>query len=108
MKRALQLFAIAGIFVVSNECAADETPFQVLLQIVRDVPIIQFEAVANKVVLTGFNVNRGNCKSAKLGRSYPLPLTFKFGDGVKFFTHTCKVKEVVLMISQGTFAYSFR
>jgi hypothetical protein len=70
MKRALQLFAITGIFAVSNECAADETPFQVSLQIVRDVPIIQLEAVANKVVLTGFNVNRGNCKSAKLGRSY--------------------------------------
>ncbi|OBV39187.1 hypothetical protein ASR47_10091 [Janthinobacterium psychrotolerans] len=39
---------------------------------------------------------------------YPLPLTFKFGDGVKIFAHTCKVKEVVLMTSQGTFTYSFR
>lgn len=108
MKRVLQLFAIAGIFAVSNVCTADETPFQVSLQTVRDVPIIQLEAVANMVVLTGFNVNRGNCKSAKLGGIYPLPLTFKFGDGVKLFAHTCKVKEVVLMTSQGNFTYSFR
>lgn len=49
MKRVLQLFAIAGIFAVSNVCTADETPFQVSLQTVRDVPIIQLEAVANKV-----------------------------------------------------------
>ena len=108
MKHALQILVLASGLVLSTWSQADEAPFQVSLKIVQDVPVLQLESVADKVVLTGFNVNRGNCSKAKLGGIYPLPLTFKFGDGVKIFAHMCNVKEVALTTNQGTFTYSFR
>lgn len=107
MKHILKLLALAGALAISTGCSADETPFDVSLQVVQDVPVIQLEASTDRVALTGFNVNRGNCK-AKLGGVYPLPLTFKFGDGVKLFAYTCKVKEVSLTTDRGTFTYTFR
>ncbi|AOX99267.1 hypothetical protein BJP62_01645 [Jeongeupia sp. USM3] len=102
------MLALAGAVAISSGCSASEAPFQVSLQTVQDVPVIQLESVTDKVVLTGFTVNRGNCTRTKVGGIYPLPLTFKFGDGVKLFAYLCKVKEVALTTDQGTFTYSFR
>lgn len=34
--------------------------------------------------------------------------TFKYGQGVKLFAYSCKVKEVVLTTDQGNYTYSFR
>ncbi|MGJ7570923.1 hypothetical protein ACSFBX_10350 [Variovorax sp. RB2P76] len=97
--------ALATIAAAASSFAA-EAPFDVSVQLVQGVSVVQLESVANRVELTGFNVNRGNCKS-KLGGIYPLPLTFKFGDGVKLFAYSCSVKEVVVVTDQGTFTYSF-
>lgn len=107
MKQTLRLLTLASAIVASAACYADETPFDVSIHVQQNVPIIQLEAVTDQVVLTGFNVNRGNCKT-KLGGIDPLPLSFKFGNGVKLFAHGCNVKEVVLITNQGNFTYSFR
>jgi len=107
LKHPLRLLALASAFVATTtSCHASDAPFEVSLRMERDVSVIQLQSVANRAVLTEFNVNRGNCKS-KLGGVYPLPLTFKFGDGVKLFAYLCKVKEVVVVTDQGSFTYSF-
>ncbi len=85
---------------------AGEAPFEVSMHRERDVAVIQLQSVANRIVLTEFQANRGNCKT-KLGGIYPLPLTFKFGEGVKLFAYLCNVKEVAMVTDQGTFTYSF-
>lgn len=107
MKKSLQLLAIASTFAIGTASYAGDAPFDISMHVEQNVPIIQLEAVADQVVLTGFNVNRGNCK-AKLGGVYPLPLTFKYGQGVKLFAYSCNVKEVVLTTNQGNYTYSFR
>ncbi|WP_034293868.1 hypothetical protein [Herbaspirillum sp. RV1423] len=107
MKYAFRLLALASAMTTCTASNAGDAPFDVSTHIEQNVPIIQLEAATDQVVLTGFNVNRGNCK-AKLGGVYPLPLTFKFGQGVKLFAYSCKVKEVVLTTDQGNYTYSFR
>ncbi|QCS61953.1 hypothetical protein EC609_04835 [Achromobacter denitrificans] len=104
IQKALLAIGLAGVCASSF---ADEAPFDVSLYTEQGVPIVLLESVANEVVLTGFSVNRGNCKNVKLGGIYPLPLTFKFGDGVKLFAHMCSVKEVVLETDQGGYTYTF-
>ena len=107
MKHPLRLLALASVITFAATAShAGETPFDVSVQVVQGVSVVQLESVANNVVLTAFDVNRGNCKT-KLGGIYPLPLTFKFGDGVKLFAYLCAVKEVAVVTDQGTFTYSF-
>lgn len=111
MKHPLRRLALASaitFFGIAGTAAsyAAESPFDVSVQLVQGVSVVQLESVANHVELTDFNVNRGNCKT-KLGGIYPLPLTFKFGDGVKLFAYSCSVKEVAVVTNQGTFTYSF-
>ena len=107
MKQAFRLLASAcAITFAASAAAAAEAPFEITVRLEREISVVQLTSTANQVVLTGFNVNRGNCKT-KLGGIYPLPLTFKFGDGVKLFAYPCKVKEVAVVTDQGTFTYSF-
>lgn len=107
MKYALRLLALASAMIASPASYAGDTPFDVKMHTDRGVLVIQLEAVTDHVVLKDFKVNRGNCKS-KLGGVYPLPLTFKFGQGVKIFEYSCNVKEVMLTTDQGDYTYSFR
>lgn len=106
-KKWFSRLVLAGASASSTVAHADDSPFDVSLYTEQGVPIVLLESVASEVVLTGFNVNRGNCKNVKLGGVYPLPLTFKFGDGVKLFAHMCSVKEVTVVTNLGTYAYSF-
>ena len=108
MKHSFRLLALAGAIATGTgtTACARETPFEVSVQVVQGVSVVQLESVANHVVLTAFEVNRGNCKT-KLGGIDPLPLTFKFGNGVKLFAYSCSVKEVSVATNQGTFTYSF-
>lgn len=108
MKHPFRQLAVAGAIAVAVVATshASETPFEVSVQIVQGVSVVQLESVANHVVLTAFDVNRGNCKT-KLGGIDPLPLTFKFGNGVKLFAYSCSVKEVSVSTNRGTFTYSF-
>ena len=106
-KKWISRLVLAGAAASSAVAYADDSPFDVSLYTEQGVPIVLLESVANEVVLTGFNVNRGNCKNVKLGGIYPLPLAFKFGDGVKLFAHMCSVKEVTVVTNLGTYAYSF-
>lgn len=106
-KKWISRLVLAGAAASSAVAYADDSPFDVSLYTEQGVPIVLLESVANEVVLTGFNVNRGNCKNVKLGGIYTLPLTFKFGDGVKLFAHMCSVKEVTVVTNLGTYAYSF-
>lgn len=107
MKHALRLLALTSTMIAATTTYAAAAPFEVSTHVEQNVPIVQLQAVTDQIVLTGFNVNRGNCK-AKLGGAYPLPLTFKFGQGVKLFAYSCNVKEVVLITNQGNFTYTFR
>ena len=108
MKHPLRLLALAGAIIatMTTACQAGDPPFEASLRVERDVSVIQLQAVANHAVLTDFKVNRGNCKT-KLGGIDPLPLTFKFGNGVKLFAYSCSVKEVSVVTNQGSFTYSF-
>lgn len=107
MKKSFNLLALTSMLLASSASFADDAPFDVNMHIEQGVGVVQLQAVADQIVLTGFNINRGNCKS-KLGGIYPLPLTFKYGQGVKLFAFSCSVKEVVLTTNQGSFTYSFR
>lgn len=93
--------------ITSATSHAEEAPFDVNMHVEQGVGVVQLQAVTDQVVLTGFNINRGNCKS-KLGGIYPLPLTFKYGQGIKLFAYSCAVKEVVLVTNQGNYTYTFR
>ncbi|BEP85065.1 MULTISPECIES: hypothetical protein [unclassified Variovorax] len=108
LKHPLRLLALAGaiIAIMATACHAGDPPFEASVQVIQGVSVVQLESVAGEVVLTGFEVNRGNCKS-KLGGIDPLPLTFKFGNAVKLFAYSCSVKEVSVTTNQGTFTYSF-
>jgi hypothetical protein len=106
LKQALRLLALTSALLTGAIAHADETPFDVNMHIEQGVGVVQLQAVTDQVVLTGFNINRGNCKY-KLGGIYPLPLTFKYGQGVKLFAYTCAVKEVVLNTNQGNYTYTF-
>ena len=107
MKTAFRILALAGAMITSATSHADEAPFDVNMHVEQGVGVVQLQAATDQVVLTGFNINRGNCKS-KLGGIYPLPLTFKYGQGVKLFAYSCAVKEVVLVTNQGNYTYTFR
>lgn len=106
MKQTLRLLALTSALFACAIAHADEAPFDVSMHIEQGVGVVQLQAVTDQVVLTGYNINRGNCKT-KLGGIYPLPLTFKYGQGVKLFAYTCKVKEVVLNTNQGNYTYTF-
>lgn len=106
MKQALRLLALTSALLTYAIAHADEAPFDVNMHVEQGVGVIQLQAVTDQVVLTGYNINRGNCKT-KLGGIYPIPLTFKYGQGVKLFAYTCKVKEVVLNTNQGNYTYTF-
>jgi hypothetical protein len=93
--------------ITSATSHAEEAPFDVNMHVEQGVGVVQLQAVTDQVVLTGFNINRGNCKS-KLGGIYPLPLTSKYGQGIKLFAYSCAVKEVVLVTNQGNYTYTFR
>lgn len=107
MKQALRALALASAFFTCAIAHADEAPFDVNMHVEQGVGVVQLQAVTDQVVLTDFNINRGNCKT-KLGGIYSLPLTFKYGQGVKLFAYSCNVKEVVLTTNHGSFTYSFR
>lgn len=108
MKHPLRLLALASTlnFTGAGIAQAGAAPFEISMRREGEVAIVELQAVANHVVLSEFQVNRGNCKS-KLGGIYPLPLTFKFGEGVKLFAYLCSVKEIALVTDQGVFTYSF-
>ena len=106
MKQTLRLLALTSALFTCAIARADEALFDVNMHIEQGVGVVQLQAVTDQVVLTGYNINRGNCKT-KLGGIYPLPLTFKYGQGVKLFAYTCKVKEVVLNTNQGNYIYTF-
>ena len=107
MKTAFRILTLAAAMITSASSYAEEAPFEVNMHVEQGVGVVQLQAVTDQVVLTGFNINRGNCKS-KLGGIYPLPLTFKYGQGVKLFAYSCAVKEVVLVTNQGNYTYTFR
>lgn len=107
MKHALRLLALTSALLSVATAHADEVPFDANMHVEQGVGVVQLLAVTDRVVLTGFNINRGNCKT-KLGGIYPLPLTFKYGQGVKLFAYTCAVKEVVLNTNLGNYTYTFR
>ena len=106
MKQTLRLLALTSALFTCVIAHADEAPFDANMYVEQGVGVVQLQAVTDQVVLTGYNINRGNCKT-KLGGIYPLPLTFKYGQGVKLFAYTCKVKEVVLNTNQGSYTYTF-
>lgn len=106
MKQAIRSLALTSALFACAIAHADEAPFDVNMHVEQGVGVVQLQAVADQIVLTGYNINRGNCKT-KLGGIYPLPLTFKYGQGVKLFAYTCKVKEVVLNTNQGNYTYTF-
>lgn len=106
MKQTLRLLGLTSALFPYAIAHADEAPFDVNMHIEQGVGVVQLQAVTDQVMLTGYNINRGNCKT-KLGGIYPLPLTFKYGQGVKLFAYTCKVKEVVLNTNQGNYTYTF-
>lgn len=105
-KKLLSLLALAAGLTLTTTACSGKNPFEATSYIQSGVPVIQLQSIADRVVLEGYKVNRGNCQ-AKLGGIYPLPLDFKFGDGVKLFAYSCKVKEVELKTNHGTFTYSF-
>lgn len=107
MKHVLRLLALSSALLACGTSQAEDAPFDVNMHIEQGVGVVQLQAVTDQVVLTGFNINRGNCKT-KLGGIYPLPLTFKYGQGVKLFAYTCTVKEVILNTNQGNYTYTFR
>lgn len=106
MKQTLRMLAVTGSLLICAIANADEAPFEANMHVEQGVGVVQLQAVTDQVVLTGYNINRGNCKT-KLGGIYPLPLTFKYGQGVKLFAYTCKVKEVILNTNQGNYTYTF-
>lgn len=107
MKHAFRLLALTSTLFACGTSQAEDAPFDVNMHVEQGVGVVQLQAVTDQVILTDFKVNRGNCKS-KLGGIYPLPLTFKFGQGVKIFAYSCAVKEVTLTTNQGDYRYTFR
>ncbi|WP_157137708.1 hypothetical protein [Herbaspirillum lusitanum] len=107
MKKSLRILALISAISACTASYAGEAPFDVTAHVEQGVGVVQLQAVTDQVVLTGYNINRGNCKT-KLGGIYPLPLTFKYGQGVKLFAYTCKVKEVILNTNQGNYTYTLQ
>lgn len=107
MMNIKQLALAIGLAGFSLASAADEAPFEVSLVSIQNVPVIQLESVADRVTLTGYKVNRGNCGNAFINQVYNPPSKFQYGEATKIFAHNCKVREVVLDTDQGSFTYTF-
>ncbi|KCV59284.1 hypothetical protein L493_3812 [Bordetella bronchiseptica 99-R-0433] len=104
IQKALLAIGLAGVCASSF---AGEAPFEVSLVFIQNVPVIQIESVADQVTLTGYSVNRGNCRNAFINQVYNPPAKFAYGEATKIFAHNCNVREVVLETDQGGYTYTF-
>lgn len=115
------ILCITGMVLISSlvGCKEEKAPIEVELYEINQGEKIEITAIADEVIITNIEVNRGNCgngiksiinnKYATMADAANIikERKLKFGQKLDESVYNCFIKEVTITTDQGDYVFAF-